>query len=248
MPPKGCGTWKERAIPMAQRRAGESGVTSRPSNTTRPPSGATVPVMIPNSVVLPAPFGPMMPSASPSPSARSIRSAMTIAPKRLEILSRARMGGLRGRPADLNDDRHPEVRAKRASKDDRPGPSPFEGRALRGLLRVTGRTRNLRQQLQLAADQDLGRRLVGGDDEIELVALALPLARHQRRLGDVLPRLSGPFHRSDDRSVVGRNDRVENRLRLQILGALEHVDCNLEQRVLEADGLRPGPPGPRRIG
>ena len=40
-------------------------VTSWPSNTTRPPSGATVPVMMPNSVVLPAPFGPMMPSASP---------------------------------------------------------------------------------------------------------------------------------------------------------------------------------------
>src|SRR5450631_2936943 len=32
--------------------------------------------------------------------------------------------------------RHPEVRAKRASKDEPPGPSPFEGR-LRGHLRVT---------------------------------------------------------------------------------------------------------------
>jgi len=38
--------------------------------------------MMPNSVVLPAPFGPMMPSASPSPSAKSISVAMTIAPKR----------------------------------------------------------------------------------------------------------------------------------------------------------------------
>jgi hypothetical protein len=35
--------------------------------------------------------------------------------------------------------RHPEVRAKRASKDtaEAPGPSPFEGRAARGHLRVT---------------------------------------------------------------------------------------------------------------
>src|SRR5438309_7981551 len=31
----------------------------------------------------------------------------------------------------------------------------------------------LRQQLQLAADRDFRRRLVGGDDELELVALAL---------------------------------------------------------------------------
>jgi hypothetical protein len=39
---------------------------------------------------------------------------------------------------DLN--RHPEVRAKRASKDDSPeefGPSPFEARASRGRLKVT---------------------------------------------------------------------------------------------------------------
>ncbi len=38
--------------------------------------------------------------------------------------------------------RHPEVRAERASKDDRatdPEPSPFEGRASRGRLRVTVR-------------------------------------------------------------------------------------------------------------
>src|SRR5882724_5204128 len=33
--------------------------------------------------------------------------------------------------------RHPEARAKRASKDERPGPSPFEGRAAHGHLRVT---------------------------------------------------------------------------------------------------------------
>ena len=64
---------------------------SAPAKTTRPPSGATVPVAMPNSVVLPAPFGPMMPSASPSPSARSISFATTTAPKRLEIFSSARI-------------------------------------------------------------------------------------------------------------------------------------------------------------
>src|SRR5262249_28847865 len=47
---------------------------------------------MPNSVVLPAPFGPIMPSASPGASARSMRLATTMAPKRLEICSSARSG------------------------------------------------------------------------------------------------------------------------------------------------------------
>ncbi len=68
-----------------------SRVMSAPAKMTRPASGATVPVAIPNSVVLPAPFGPMMPSASPSSSARSIALATTTAPKRLEIFSSARI-------------------------------------------------------------------------------------------------------------------------------------------------------------
>jgi hypothetical protein len=47
------------------------------------------------------------------------------------------MGGIRASAPGLNTmadvashyvHRHPEVRAKRASKDARPGPSPFEGR------------------------------------------------------------------------------------------------------------------------
>ena len=75
-------------MPMRQRRSGGMRVTSWPSNMTRPASGATVPVTMPNSVVLPAPFGPMMPSASPRNSVRSMPSATTTAPKRLEIFSR----------------------------------------------------------------------------------------------------------------------------------------------------------------
>src|SRR6516165_7653405 len=47
---------------------------------------------MPNSVVLPAPFGPIMPRASPGASARSMRLATTMAPKRLEICSSARSG------------------------------------------------------------------------------------------------------------------------------------------------------------
>ena len=67
---------------------------SSPAKMTRPASGATVPVAMPNSVVLPAPFGPMMPSASPSASERSTPSATTTAPNRFEIFSSARIGAM----------------------------------------------------------------------------------------------------------------------------------------------------------
>src|SRR5580704_11977830 len=85
----------------------------------------------------------------------------------------------------------------------------------------------LRQRLQLAADRNLRRRLVLGDDELELVVHALPLAGHQRSLGDVLHRLAGPLHGPDDRAVVGGDYRVEDRLRLEAFGALEHIDRDL---------------------
>src|SRR5207253_2457116 len=100
----------------------------------------------------------MMPSASPSASARSMPSATTTAPKRFEIFERVRIDG------------------------------------------------TLRQQFQLAADRNLRRRPVGGDDQLEAVAAALPLAGDQRRLGDVLHRLAGPLHVADDRVVVGGDD------------------------------------------
>src|SRR5438093_383962 len=112
MPPNGCGIWNERAMPIAQRRGGDRWVISVPSSSTRPASAATVPVMIPNNVVLPAPFGPMMPSASPGASARSSPSAITTAPKRLEIFSRARMGDIWNRPSVPLAIRHPEVRPR----------------------------------------------------------------------------------------------------------------------------------------
>src|SRR5260370_6369470 len=82
-------------MPMRQRLSGATSVMSVPANSTRPESGATVPLAMPNSVLLPAPFGPMMPRASPSPSARWMPSATTTAPKRLEIFSKLRTGGMR---------------------------------------------------------------------------------------------------------------------------------------------------------
>src|SRR5215203_2242357 len=101
--------------------------------------------MMPNSVVLPAPFGPMMPSASQRRSVRSMLSATTTAPKRLEIFSRVRMEGI------LYLTRLSAVGASPSSSGARTcaprrmtppaaaptGPSPFEARPSAEHLRVT---------------------------------------------------------------------------------------------------------------
>src|SRR5262249_12174692 len=80
-----------------------------------------VPLIMPNSVVLPAPFGPIMPSASPGASARSRRSATTIAPKRLEIFSSASSGAvmlsLRGRRFLRLLDRRPDGIGRRRHRN-----------------------------------------------------------------------------------------------------------------------------------
>src|ERR1035437_1197074 len=200
MPENGCGTWNERAMPLRQRRSGGRRGMSSPAKITRPASGATVPAAMPNSVVLPAPFGPMMPSASPSASARSTLSATTTAPNRFEIFSSARIGAM----------------VSIASAD----------------------------RLQLASERNFRRGLVRGDHQLGLAGLALPLPGDQRGLGDVLHRRPGPVDRPNHRLVVCGYDRLQDRLRIaQVLGALEHVDSPFEQRVLEADWLRPRPVG-----
>ena len=63
---EGCGIWNERPMPAMQRARGGACVMSWPSKRTVPLSGRSSPVIRLNSVDLPAPFGPMMPSASPA--------------------------------------------------------------------------------------------------------------------------------------------------------------------------------------
>jgi hypothetical protein len=67
-------------MPDRQRAIGGTRVTSLPRKRIVPPSVAILPVMRLNSVDLPAPFGPMMPSAAPSPTAKEIPSANVSAP------------------------------------------------------------------------------------------------------------------------------------------------------------------------
>src|ERR687898_2279379 len=57
--------WKVRTMPAAQMRCGARPVMSLPSKATRPASGAWKPAMAANSVVFPAPLGPIRPTISP---------------------------------------------------------------------------------------------------------------------------------------------------------------------------------------
>ena len=68
---KGCGIWKVRPMPdrAARHRRHARHVAAVESGCV-PLSAAILPVIRLNSVDLPAPFGPMMPSASPSPTAK----------------------------------------------------------------------------------------------------------------------------------------------------------------------------------
>src|SRR5258708_13539623 len=75
--------WNERANPRCERTGAESAVMSSPAKRTRPRSGTRSPASWPISVVLPAPFGPMIACVSPSSTSRSTLSLASSAPKLL---------------------------------------------------------------------------------------------------------------------------------------------------------------------
>src|SRR5256886_16434924 len=74
-------------MPSLHRAAASSLVTVRPAKLTSPASGARSPEMRPNRLVLPAPFGPTIPTTSPGPTANDRSSAMTTRPNRFVTLS-----------------------------------------------------------------------------------------------------------------------------------------------------------------
>jgi hypothetical protein len=67
--------WKVRTSPRAARICGDSAVTSSPSKKIRPLVGARKPLTTLNSVVLPAPFGPISPLSSPRRTQRHVGQA-----------------------------------------------------------------------------------------------------------------------------------------------------------------------------
>src|SRR5687767_3517479 len=76
-------SWNDRATPRRAIAYGGRPVMSSPPRTTLPRSGRTPPVSTLKHVVLPAPFGPMMPLNRPSGKARLMSSRTTWSPKRL---------------------------------------------------------------------------------------------------------------------------------------------------------------------
>ena len=98
--PNTSSRWKVRARPSRANWCGRAPVTSLPSTKIRPWLGSCMPVATLNSVVLPAPFGPMRPMICPS--CRSRLTLLTaVRPPKRTVTSRSsaagRSGAVRGR-------------------------------------------------------------------------------------------------------------------------------------------------------
>ncbi len=78
---KSRASWNERPSPARARPAELSDVTSRPASMIRPACNGVKPEMRSNIVVLPAPFGPMMPTISPAPTSNVTPSTARMPPK-----------------------------------------------------------------------------------------------------------------------------------------------------------------------
>src|SRR5689334_12972079 len=74
-------------MPSLHRVAASSLVTVRPAKRISPAPGARSPEMRPNRLVLPAPFGPTIPTVSPGSTVSDRSSAMTTRPNRFVTCS-----------------------------------------------------------------------------------------------------------------------------------------------------------------
>ena len=74
--------WNVRAIPRRAIWCGRAVVMSVPSCNSEPDVGGVMPVTTLNSVVLPAPFGPITPNTSPAFTANETPSTAVTPPKR----------------------------------------------------------------------------------------------------------------------------------------------------------------------
>src|ERR1700722_382736 len=79
-------------MPSRHRPAEASRVMSRPANLTWPASGDRSPEIRPNRLVLPAPFGPTIPTVSPALTENDRSSAMTTRPNRFVTWSSSSNG------------------------------------------------------------------------------------------------------------------------------------------------------------
>jgi hypothetical protein len=88
------GVWKVRAMPCSAKRCGAAPARGWPSANSSPEVGATTPDRALKKVVLPAPFGPMMPTSSPGANAALTASTAVRPPKRT-VSARASTSGWR---------------------------------------------------------------------------------------------------------------------------------------------------------
>ena len=82
-PGNGRTIWKVRAMPRRHTASAGRPWTGSPANVIEPPFGAMAPAIMLNSVVLPAPFGPMTAKIAPCGTAKLTRSTATRPRKRL---------------------------------------------------------------------------------------------------------------------------------------------------------------------
>src|SRR5213594_3156978 len=80
-------TWNVRPMPSSARRYAGACVISRPWKKMRPPETRSAPLTRLKNVVLPAPFGPMSPTISPSSAANSTSLTATRPPNSLRSCS-----------------------------------------------------------------------------------------------------------------------------------------------------------------
>src|ERR1700758_235083 len=79
-------------MPARHRAAASSLVTALPPKVTAPASGDRSPEIRPNRLVLPAPFGPTIPTVSPALTENDRSSAMTTRPNRFVTCSSSSNG------------------------------------------------------------------------------------------------------------------------------------------------------------
>src|ERR1700730_8622879 len=205
-----------------QRSCGVAAVILRPFRRISPAPAPSPPAIRLKSLVLPAPFGPMMPSASPGATDRSISSAAITEPK---VLRRPLIFSMRLSLATRWTNRNLIANLRRAC-------------SVRLVLLSTDR-------LHLAAGRNVWRSPVVGDDDVVFIAvLHAPLAADQRCLCDVFRGewrqvRSVPLYLADHGIEIGRGDRSDQGFGIALRRTLQRIDRHLEQRMHEADRLRP---------
>ena len=193
-------------MPMRARSCGGSVVTSRPSNRIRPDVGATNPAMRANSVVLPAPLGPIRPVIEPLSTVSETPFTATSPPKRLLTATAASIAqvsagaGRRARPSRRMSPRIPSgakatVTTRRQPNSARSIPGTRTANELRRLAQPMKRKRaGKRTECRAGAADDRRQQRLDGDpgaigdvgiDEEEILGIEAPgRAGHGAREGN----------------------------------------------------------------